>query len=676
MGKFNLLLFSFILFFLLINLSFSQYWFQSGAEGSNISLNNNGASISIQTINQNIPKSSFAFWVGENLQNNAFIQIGYVVYNQSGYLHNNCTINGCSSNLSVTKNIPFWFYEYFTASNPNSSSFYGNQGHSYLNLNYFNNFSFIYSNINNNWNFYINNHNIGKINLGTSNSGNHVVSALAEYADASSSKQYMSPVKFKNFKFYKNNKWIYVPKAYSYISYGVGSETVLPNLYGVKEVSNFINYFVVGSGLPLKKSVLLWDQGYKLNIISKYGSINGSRNYSAYSIANINSAKIIYLNNTTRVLLKGFIGNGFGSYTGNSTNFSIHMNNNIIESAIWQLQYYVNVSSKYGKVSGTGWYNSNTSTLISLNKNIIKLNSKQRILFKSWNINNINENKKSLNFNILVNSPKIIISLWQLQYYVNVSSKYGKVSGTGWYNSNTSALISLSNNIFSTNNTVRYVFKSWNINNKTSNLNQTKINIFINSPKQIFSVFENQYKVFFKFNNAYGNKINQTYFNVNDQKTNNTDVFFVASTNKIYSIKYVFFKNTLIQTNYIFNLTKSRIITLNLPIYNITITAKSLLNTKVNASAKLQFKNNTILNFYLGNNGTRTFVNVPYGYAVGYIQFFGFSYKINSINGGVFLFKFFTPILILMIILVILIIIISYEIGKYYAKKIVRNKNI
>ena len=140
MRTFSLLFFFFILFFLLINVSFSQYWFQSGAEGSYISHNNNGASISIQTINQNISKSSFGFWVGEHLQNNAFIQIGYVVYNESGYLHNNCTIYGCSSNISITKNIPFWFYEYFTASNPNSSKFYGNQGTNYLNLNYFNNY--------------------------------------------------------------------------------------------------------------------------------------------------------------------------------------------------------------------------------------------------------------------------------------------------------------------------------------------------------------------------------------------------------------------------------------------------------------------------------------------------------------------------------------------------------
>ncbi len=592
MRKFNFyVLLIFCLSGLLINVSFSQYWFQSGAQAYYNTDNNNGGSITIMTTSQNISLDSFGFWVGEHLQNNAFIQVGYTVYNETGYLKNNCTLSGCSSKILITKHVPFWFYEYFPASNLNSTNFYGSFGSDYLNLNSFNNFSFNFSSLTNKWNFYVNGYEVGSVNLYSSSSGNHVLYALAEYANASNNGQYMSPVEFKNFRFYKDNQWQYVSKAYSYISYGAGSETNIPNNYGVQEYDSLINNFIAGSGLSLQNNVLLWNLGYKLNIVSQYNVINGSGNYSAYSMANIKANKTIYLNNTARAILMGYQGTGFGSYTGNDTNFSVQMNNNITEHAIWQLQYYVNVSSQYGTAAGTGWYNANSS-----------------------------------------------------------------------------ANISLSNKYFYVNNRSRLLFYSWDINNKTTNANQTKINIIINSSKQISALFKTQYLVSLETENNYGNKINQSYFYINGNKTNNS-MFLTGTINKSYNISSVYFKNTSISTNYMFNLTEPKLIVLKLPVYNITIKSRTLFGTSVNATGQIQFYNKTNTSFYLGNNGTKTFVNVPYGYATGYINYFNLKYPINIANGGVADFVFVTPSLILIIVAGILIIIISYEIGKHYSRK-------
>ncbi len=592
MRKFNFyVLLIFCLSGLLINVSFSQYWFQSGAQAYYNTDNNNGGSITIMTTSQNISLDSFGFWVGEHLQNNAFIQVGYTVYNETGYLKNNCTLSGCSSKILITKHVPFWFYEYFPASNLNSTNFYGSFGSNYLNLNSFNNFSFNFSSLTNKWNFYVNGYEVGSVNLYSSSSGNHVLYALAEYANASNNGQYMSPVEFKNFRFYKDNQWQYVSKAYSYISYGAGSETNIPNNYGVQEYDSLINNFIAGSGLSLQNNVLLWNLGYKLNIVSQYNVINGSGNYSAYSMANIKANKTIYLNNTARAILMGYQGTGFGSYTGNDTNFSVQMNNNITEHAIWQLQYYVNVSSQYGTAAGTGWYNANSS-----------------------------------------------------------------------------ANISLSNKYFYVNNRSRLLFYSWDINNKTTNANQTKINIIINSSKQISALFKTQYLVSLETENNYGNKINQSYFYINGNKTNNS-MFLTGTINKSYNISSVYFKNTSISTNYMFNLTEPKLIVLKLPVYNITIKSRTLFGTSVNATGQIQFYNKTNTSFYLGNNGTKTFVNVPYGYATGYINYFNLKYPINIANGGVADFVFVTPSLILIIVAGILIIIISYEIRKHYSRK-------
>ena len=62
----------------------ATYWFQSGVSSPTTS-NNQGGSVYIQTIYQ-LPKNvSLGFWVGENLANSAFVQVGYQIENATGY---------------------------------------------------------------------------------------------------------------------------------------------------------------------------------------------------------------------------------------------------------------------------------------------------------------------------------------------------------------------------------------------------------------------------------------------------------------------------------------------------------------------------------------------------------------------------------------------------------------
>jgi hypothetical protein len=571
-----------------IHQSFSQFWFQSGAVASSAADFNNGASISIYTQAQSPQYSSYAFWIGEHLANSAFLQIGYMVSNETGLTYDNCTVSGCSSSITLQKGTPYWFFEYFYANTPNSS-FLGRIGSSYLFNNSFNNFSFNYSPVDSNWHFYVNNNFVGGVNLGSSDSGTDTPAGLAEYANASTNTQYMVPIKFKNMKFYKNNMWNFVTKAYSMISYGYGSETSLSNPYGVQEVSNKLNDFIVGSGLSLAQNKILWNVGYSLNIISNY-PINGSGNYSAYSSVAINSNKTIYLNQnkTTRAILEGYIGKGYGSYTGNDTNFTVQMYSNIKEYAIWQVQYFVNATSQYGSVSGSGWYNANST-----------------------------------------------------------------------------ANISLSSNIFYHNSTARYIFSSWGVNNKILNNSSLILHVIVNSPQAISTVFSHQFFVSFKAENAYKEGINATYFYINNSKVISGQ-FFTESYNKTYSVNSIYYKNVTFPVNYLFNVTEPKSISIMLPVYNVTFSAKGVFNTPVNASAEITFKNNTTMNFYLGRNGTKTIQNVPYGFAVGTIKYFGYSYKISPANGDNQQFIFVSPLFVLFLAVIIFLGIILYEARKHF----------
>ncbi len=649
-----------------IHQSFSQYWFQSGAVASSAADFNNGASISIYTQAQSPQYSSYAFWIGEHLANSAFLQIGYMVSNETGLTYDNCTVSGCSSSITLQKGTPYWFFEYFYANTPNSS-FLGRIGSSYLFNNSFNNFSFNYSPVDSNWHFYVNNNFVGGVNLGSSDSGTDTPAGLAEYANASTNTQYMVPIKFKNMKFYKNNMWNFVTKAYSMISYGYGSETSLSNPYGVQEVSNKLNDFIVGSGLSLAQNNVLWNVGYSLNIISNY-PINGSGNYSAYSSVAINSNKTIYLNQnkTTRAILEGYIGKGYGSYTGNDTNFTVQMYSNIKEYAIWQVQYFVNATSQYGSVSGSGWYNANSTANVNLNSSLIQIEKSERAVFLNWAYGSKSVSlSPSLHLSVRVDSPKNITALWQVQYFVNATSQYGSVSGSGWYNANSTANISLSSNIFYHNSTARYIFSSWGVNNKILNNSSLILHVIVNSPQAISTVFSHQFFVSFKAENAYKEGINATYFYINNSKVISGQ-FFTESYNKTYSVNSIYYKNVTFPVNYLFNVTEPKSISIMLPVYNVTFSAKGVFNTPVNASAEITFKNNTTMNFYLGRNGTKTIQNVPYGFAVGTIKYFGYSYKISPANGDNQQFIFVSPLFVLFLAVIIFLGIILYEARKHF----------
>ena len=89
---------------LLLAAANAQYWFQSGVRAGSGAAYNNGASVTIQTITtQSLSSGSMAFWVGENFANSAFLQVGYVIENDTGQYAANCTVSGCSGDEYLRK---------------------------------------------------------------------------------------------------------------------------------------------------------------------------------------------------------------------------------------------------------------------------------------------------------------------------------------------------------------------------------------------------------------------------------------------------------------------------------------------------------------------------------------------------------------------------------------------
>lgn len=399
----------------------AQYWFQSGARAASVSASqNSGASVQIQTIQpQNISSGSMAFWVGENLANGAFLQIGYTVFNRTGSVPNNCTPTGCTGRQPVTAGNAEWFYEYFPAGD--NSSFFGSigpDGSAGVNGTFMNYSFYSQGNV---WYFEVNGTVVGSADLGTGASGPYTPTALAEIANTSTASTYMLPVVFANLSAYKYGTFLPVQDAYGIVGYGTGSETRLANLYGVEELDNRVNYFAVGSGLPRSTNgTQMWNLGYRLTVVSQYGNIASKASYIAYSTPTLSAPGLAAIGPGARAVFVGWTGSGRGAYTGTSQSQQLFMSSNITEIANWQVEYFLNASSQYGTTSGSGWYKNGATAAYGItNTSFVK--SGKLFRFSGWS----NGNANYTGVQRMADSANITAD-WQYRQVLVGTDAYGK----------------------------------------------------------------------------------------------------------------------------------------------------------------------------------------------------------------------------------------------------------
>lgn len=623
----------------LVSMSNAQYWLQFGARGDLSTNNNNGAGAVIQTIipQNGVSSGSLGFWVGEDLSDGSFVQMGYLIENDSGLFQNG------NNTVHLKAGDAEWFYEYFTGgqNNPNFLGAIGPDGSAGVNGT-FNNYSF-YSQ-GDTWFFKINNDVVGTVILPVSSSGENSPVAFGEVANTSTNQQHIRDVAFYNFSFYKSGSWMHVGKGLSYSGYGVGSLQYIPDLYGVSEVGNRTDYFEVGSGLPSVNYAQLWNLGYKLGIISDFAQLDSSQVYNAYSVATISAPKEVNLSGTYRLIFNRWVGRGVGSYSGTSNSTAVTMEQNITEDAVYAHQYTLNVSSAYGNVLGSGWYVQGDVATYSVSNSTIYVSRTQREIFDGWG----NGNHK-LNGTVSVNGPINLRAMWITEYYVNATSNFNSASGSGWYPAGTMDTISLNNSVLNMNPDTRYVFTNW-----TGGGNSITLEFIVGGPINKNANFKKQYLVGFQWQNSYGQPISIEKFVLSNTTVYN-QTFLDANTS--YILTGVFYKGVELKTNMSITPSTPQIISIKLPVYNEQIYTRDLFfGIPVNALLTVRFANFSTQTTYSGDNGSLLFHNLPYGYVNGTASA-PFEQRVQAENGvaqTVFIFSFADLVVILIIIMIII----------------------
>ena len=163
-----------------------------------------------------------------------------------------------------------------------------------------------------------------------------------------------------------------------------------------------------------------------------------------------------------RYIFLGWTGTGIGSYTGSDNPASVTMTDNITETAAWDHQYYLTVTSVNGSPSPlSGWYDSGTSITASIATPVSGGTGTQYVCTGWSGAGSVPASGSQSALTFTITSPSSIVWNWQTQYYLTISSAYGTPGVSEWVNSGTSVYATVSPLVVAGAAGTQYVFTGW-----------------------------------------------------------------------------------------------------------------------------------------------------------------------------------------------------------------------
>ncbi|HUO41486.1 MAG TPA: zinc ribbon domain-containing protein [Methylomirabilota bacterium] len=168
----------------------------------------------------------------------------------------------------------------------------------------------------------------------------------------------------------------------------------------------------------------------------------------------------------------------FGSWSGDATGTSstgtVLMDRPKVVIAHYVAQYLVSVTydpptivANYN-VTSAGWYDADSSVQLGPTPITIDVSSVERLKFSNWIDNGISTQNVSLS--LFVDKPQNISLIYTTQYYLDVETTHGAVSGSGWYDKGSTAKIT---ELPESSWPIAYTFSGWSVDPPTGNLIKT-----------------------------------------------------------------------------------------------------------------------------------------------------------------------------------------------------------
>ncbi|MGA3192628.1 MAG: hypothetical protein ABSD73_08990 [Candidatus Bathyarchaeia archaeon] len=181
-----------------------------------------------------------------------------------------------------------------------------------------------------------------------------------------------------------------------------------------------------------------WQTQYQLTVNSAYGTALGAGWYNDGTTGVPFSVSPTTVSGGTGIqyVFTGWTSSDTGGYTGSASSSTVTMSNPITETATWQTQYLLTVTSPYDTPGGGGWYPSGSTAYATLSSGgPISGGTGIRYVFTSWSGDASGTGLTSAG--IIMSGPKTATAVWTTQYYLTVltspSGLTPTIPGAGWY---------------------------------------------------------------------------------------------------------------------------------------------------------------------------------------------------------------------------------------------------
>ena len=199
-------------------------------------------------------------------------------------------------------------------------------------------------------------------------------------------------------------------------------------------------------------------------------NLSGSGWYDAGTQASISAAATIPATEDTRLKFSHWS----GAFDGQSPSGSVLMERPKTVKAHYLAQYLLAVQYDPASIqlsfneTHVGWYDANANVQLGPVPTIISLSSVERLVFSGWAENG--SSLRDLSMTVLMNHPHKVILSYRTQYYVDVRSSYGSVTGSDWYDRGSTARLSASGTAGTW--PVSYALSGWTVDPSTGRLNK------------------------------------------------------------------------------------------------------------------------------------------------------------------------------------------------------------
>jgi M6 family metalloprotease-like protein len=184
-------------------------------------------------------------------------------------------------------------------------------------------------------------------------------------------------------------------------------------------------------------------------------------------------------------------------------------------------QYLLSLNPNGGTASGAGWYDRGSSAMVTATSPTNIVTNQSRLVFLGWS-GDLQSNSAVLLVNMT--RPCSLMADWKKQYYLDVQSAYA-ASGTGWYDANSQAVVSLDSPV-ATGNGVRNVFVKWSGDLSGANSSQS---IIMTGPRFVSAEWATQYQL--RIESEYGHTSGAGWYDPGTQAAFGVDALIIDTAN-------------------------------------------------------------------------------------------------------------------------------------------------